>query len=208
MKTDEEGRVSMGMKIAVFTDLQGNVTDFFKAVSFTIFEKKQGWEKMSVIELEPIPQVQMGTVRREAQYRSEVIKGCEAIVAEDLSGIPFSTFDRAGYCIFIARDLSDELFSSIESEIENLQSEKRDDDFGPRPSAEEGCYFLDLIKLQAEHPEVTSKKALKPFLETVSFWELRIKCSHIPPWIEREGLWDITETGPSEYRIQKKTCES
>jgi len=52
-------------------------------------------------------------------------------------------------------------------------------------------FSLDLIALQNECPEVSSKKAMADFLENTPFLELHLVCKHIPPWIENSGKYNI-----------------
>ena len=47
-----------------------------------------------------------------------------------------------------------------------------------------GIYYLDLIKLQNAHPDISSKKALRAFIDNSPFIRLDLVCSHIPAWLK------------------------
>ena len=47
-----------------------------------------------------------------------------------------------------------------------------------------GNRSINLMEVQAAHPDITSKKALRPFLASTPFVELEIICGHMPPWLE------------------------
>lgn len=54
----------------------------------------------------------------------------------------------------------------------------------PIPIDNYGNYFLDFNKLQKFNPDITSKKALLPFLSHETFKSLTILCDHIMPWLD------------------------
>ena len=54
----------------------------------------------------------------------------------------------------------------------------------PTPTDIPGVYTINLMEVQAAHPDITSKKALRPFLASTPFVELEIICGHMPPWLE------------------------
>ncbi|MDR1576980.1 MAG: hypothetical protein LBT86_01945 [Deltaproteobacteria bacterium] len=46
-----------------------------------------------------------------------------------------------------------------------------------------GHYYLDLKQALALDPELTSKKILNPFFQSVKFEKLSLKCDHQPRWL-------------------------
>ncbi|MDR2615541.1 MAG: hypothetical protein LBC28_03070, partial [Oscillospiraceae bacterium] len=64
-----------------------------------------------------------------------------------------------------------------------------------------GEYSFDLAALQAERPEISSKTALRDWLDNTPFTRLRLRCRHTPPWIAGSGKYDIYETPDGESII-------
>jgi hypothetical protein len=102
---------------------------------------------------------------------------------------------------------------------EKEEKEEREDDLPkvplePEPVDHEGNYFFDFYQLQKEHPEISSKKALLPFLCNELFLSLTLTCSHEMPWLNpfceehnldyeasrQEGLYQVV--------ISHKTCKT
>ena len=70
----------------------------------------------------------------------------------------------------------------------------------------EGYYLIDLNELQFTKPELTSKKAIIPFLDKFEFDTLEVICCHIPPWlIEKEKKKEISieasKLKKNEYKL-------
>ena len=120
---------------------------------------------------------------------------CRIIVSGKLAGIPYHIFDKMGFHIFETGDPpSQELFQYIIREIEEAEAKAQ----ASRASAaaasvsaltpvspdHNGNYYLNLIELQQAHPEISSKKALRQFMEETVFGRLELICNHIPPWME------------------------
>jgi len=195
-------------RIAVFADSNSEVCDFFDAVRFMIFERGEaGWKAVSESNFEKIVPSNPAQTRKNTQTLLPLIEGCDVLAGGALVGIPFSVFDRAGLHIFEIGAISGEVFDGI---IEDLRSadaasaakEKIIRDAKPVETSTPGVYFLDLIALQRECPEVTSKKAMMDFLRDTPLLELRLVCKHIPPWIENSSLYNVQVTGEENGAVQ------
>jgi hypothetical protein len=75
-------------------------------------------------------------------------------------------------------------------------------DAKPVETSTPGVYFLDLVALQKECPEVTSKMAMMDFLKNTPFMELHLVCKHIPPWIENSGTYKVQVTSDKAGAVQ------
>jgi hypothetical protein len=197
-------------KIAVFTNKDSQICDFFDAERFLIFERgeaKAKWETISETNFEKIVPSNPALTRRSTEALLPLIEGCDVLAGGTLVGIPFTVFDRAGLHIFEIGAVGDEVFDGI---VEDLQSadaaiaakEKIIREAKPVETSTPGVYFLDLIALQKECPEVTSKKAMMDFLRDTPFLELRLVCKHIPPWIENSGLYNVQVTSDKDGEVQ------
>jgi len=184
-------------KIAVFTNEASELCDFFDACKFLIFEKKADkWENTGKPEFEKIVPSAPAQTRKKTGELLSLIEGCDIIAGGLLVGIPYSVFDMAGLHIFQIDEIKDSDFDEMLKEIQkagaqNDLKERIIKEARPVETSVPGVYSLDLIALQNECPEVSSKKAMADFLENTPFMELRLICKHIPPWIENSGKYEI-----------------
>jgi len=202
-------------KIAVFANADSKLCDFFEAERFLIFEGgKVGWQKTGEAKFEKIVPSAPAATRKNTEALLPLLDGCKVLAGGALVGIPFSVFDRAGFHIFEIGEMNNEIFDGIMDDIckadaESATKEAIIRDAKPVETSTPGIYFLDLVALQKECPEVTSKKAMMDFLKNTPFMELHLVCKHIPPWIENSGAYkvQITEDKGSEVRaIITKGC--
>jgi len=196
-------------RIAVFTNAKKEICDFFDAELFLIFERTGDgkWKAVSETGFEKIVPSNPALTRKNTQELLPLIKDCKILAGGALVGIPFSVFDMAGLHIFEIGAINDELFDGIIEDLRNAdaaaaEKEKIIKDAKPVETSTPGVYFLDLIALQKECPEVTSKKAMMDFLRDTPLVELRLVCKHIPPWIENSGLYNVQTTGEKNGEVQ------
>jgi len=184
-------------KIAVFADKESKLCDFFDASRFLIFEKSADkWSVTGETEFEKIIPSAPAQTRKMTEKLLPLINGCKIIAGGLLVGIPYSVFDMAGLHIFQIDGINDAVFDGILKDIQSADEqrnlkEKIIAEARPVETGTPGVYSLDLIALQNECPEVTSKKAMADFLENTPFLELHLTCKHIPPWIENSGKYNI-----------------
>ena len=197
-------------RIAVFTNGDSEICDFFDAGQFLIFERDEAeskWEAISETKFEKIAPSNPALTRRSTEALLPLIEDCDMLAGGALVGIPFSVFDRAGLHIFEIAAINDKVFDGIIEDVQKASAaivakEKIIRDAKPVETSTPGVYFLDLIALQKECPEVTSKKAMMDFLKDTPFLELRLTCKHIPPWIENSGLYNVQVTSDKDGEVQ------
>ena len=197
-------------RIAVFVNKDSKVCDFFDAKRFIIFERGQtgkGWETVGEKNFEKIAPSNPALTRKSTEALLPLIEGCDVLAGGALVGIPFTVFDRAGFHIFEIGAVSDEVFDGIVEDLRNADSEaaakeKIIREAKPVETSTPGVYFLDLIALQKECPEVTSKKAMMDFMRDTPFLELRLVCKHIPPWIENSNAYNVQVTGEKDGAVE------
>ena len=166
------------------------ICDFFEAERFLIFERgSEGWKAVGETDFSKIVPATPAMTRKKTEELLPLIKDCKVLAGGALAGIPFSVFDRAGLHIFEIGGINGETFDGIIADLRNADAEASAReaiirDAKPIETATPGVYFLDLIALQSECPEISSKKAMADFLKRTPFLELRLVCKHIPPWIE------------------------
>ncbi|MDR3209610.1 MAG: hypothetical protein LBT36_03170 [Oscillospiraceae bacterium] len=183
-------------RLAVFLR-GGALCDFFEADVFQIFERDgEGWGVIREARFDPVTADSPAALRESTARLLPLLDGCAILAGGHLGGLPFTVFDRAGLHIFEVAALSGAVFDELFLDVSRSAEESRmlaDMLAGARPAETDtpGVYFLDLIALQTEYPEVSSKNALTDFLDGAPFRALRLVCKHIPPWLENSGKYNI-----------------
>lgn len=183
--------------IAVFTDENGNMANFYDCVRFNIYRKEDaGFNLQKTVEYEKIEPLEPVKIRSDTEALIELIEDCDTVAFKELLGIPYSVFDKAGFHIFLIDNYSEEMIKGIEDDMNSLdESNKKKEEMlkeaRPVETDTPGVYFFDMLAVQTEYPEMSSKQVLKPFLDSVPFMELRLLCAHMPPWIERDQRFKI-----------------
>ncbi|MDR0571022.1 MAG: hypothetical protein LBG71_07385 [Clostridiales Family XIII bacterium] len=204
-----------GTRVAVYVDSRLALRDFFESDRFLIFAKGAGgWAVSGEAPFGRVAPSNPADTRRAVEGLLPLVEGCDVLAGGGLYGIPFAVFDRAGKHIFEIGEISDGILDGILADIEKSGAEAAAKELAARearPVETEapGVYVLDLIALQSERPDVSSKKAMADFLENTPFFELRLICRHVPPWIENSGRYDVRATGGAgavTAVITKKGC--
>ncbi|MBD7910303.1 Fe-only nitrogenase accessory AnfO family protein [Clostridium cibarium] len=174
-------------KIAVFLDAKDEIATFLEATKLKIFHKK---EKMWIIYKKL--DVDMKDVKGIRALRHGYLKlidefdDCKIVVVKKGYGIPYSVFYSKDFSIWElpgkAEGILDEVLNQ-EMKHEAEEELKFNENKNKIIKIKEGEYYLDLIKAQLENPELSSKKALLPFIETTAFDALKLRCCHVPPWL-------------------------
>ena len=199
-------------KIAVLTDQYGKPTDFPAAYELILFAKDMTWHKEQVLTVSSMEMNSIAKIRSEAQNLIRQIAPCTIIAARDISGIPYAVFDLAKFRIFTILDINDEVLDGILADIAESEERVKESvrhQTTPTETDLAGYYYMDLVTLQTENPDISSKMALADFLKKTPFMELTLRCGHVPPWIEKTGAFTIhTQQTGSEItaRIKKKLC--
>lgn len=203
-------------KIAVIMNNRNKIASFKEDANLTVFEKRDGaWcAKRTIFAgngfAEGLP-----ALRRELGRLAAELDGCRIIAGKTISGIPYHIFDKLGFRIFEIERFSEAVLDQILSDVTAAKAkEGAGPPAAPVETGSPGVYFLDLIALQAENPEISSKMALMPFLSGTPFLQLDLICRHLPPWIEKlageKGMELETERLAQEkirVGVRKKHCD-
>ena len=176
----------MAMKIAALT-CGGALSAVEHCTEALLFEKKGGAWLLSQL----LPFQLEGSSSSEIRdcVRSLILElDCSVVVAKSVTGIAYHVFDRMGFSVFEAETLSDALLDGLLLDVEQARKQRSKEQAAtePVPLDEEGQWFLDLIALKEAHPEISSKQALRPFLQKKTFLKLKLLCTHLPPWLDVE----------------------
>lgn len=177
----------MVMKIAAFTH-EGAVCSIEDCSKVLIFEKQNGTWHMAMQLSFRVEGSNLSAIRDSVRSLILELGNCSVVVSRSIAGIAYHVFDRMGFSVFETDLLSDELLDNIFQQIDFEQNHTSEEQIAtePIPEDDEGRWFLDLIALQEKHPEISSKQALRPFLQQKNFLELKLLCSHLPPWLDVE----------------------
>lgn len=201
-------------KIAVFSKDQ-ELVPFSECDQVEMLQKEGAlWQTAGTAFFSPIKGNTVLELRKETEAVLMHIKDTNAILCKEISGIPFSVFNQRGFCIFCADQADPDTLDGMIKDIEESnEKQKRKEEMiknaGPVETDTPGIFFLDLLELQKECPEVSSKKALLPFLSDTPFLELHLICAHMPPWLEMNDSYEkkvIPKEGKVMVTVTKKQC--
>jgi hypothetical protein len=202
-------------KVAVFQKKQVIPDNFYQFSCYEIVEKNEnGYQLSEKIEYQKISPPSTVQIRKDVNELIRRLRDCKVVAFQYIAGIPYSAFDRAGFKIFQITDNNEEIWHGIFEDLldfDRREKEKEEIEKKAVPVETDipGIYYLDMIKVQENNPEISTKKVLIPFFESSPFMELRMKCVHIPPWIEKDAKLKIeSEKTDSGYLvvIRHKQC--
>jgi hypothetical protein len=199
--------------VAVFTNKDSEICDFFESSRFLVFRKaSDGWRVAHEVRYETVAPTSPARTRDAARQLLPLIAGCDIVAGGALFGIPYTVFDQAGLHIFEIGAVTDEVLDEMCADVAQVQAQHVRDAAAsavrPTETRTPGFFELDLIEAQSKYPELSSKKILSDFLENTPFLELRLRCKHVPPWIENSGSYCVQqnsdESGTVTAIISKK----
>lgn len=127
---------------------------------------------------------------------AEALGSCRIFVAKEFSDLAYTMIDSMGFSVwkmngkpsgFLDYILEKEAEEEEEIKlIDSININENDQNIEPVGIGKNGYYILNIKDLQKHNVGITSKQALKPFLNHKDFNELIVTCSHIPNWIENE----------------------
>jgi hypothetical protein len=142
-----------------------------------------------------------------------LLGSCRILAAKKINGVPYAMLTQSGYALFEIQEISVEILDGIVGDVrESIGDSRSALPIYPVATDMEGFYFLDLVLLQEQRPEISSKMALRDFLATRRFVEVEVTCSHFPPWLETflpaHGLscMEKISNGIRRYVIRPAAC--
>ena len=184
----------MSKEIAVFLDTSGQTISFNEAGIVKVYAKKNDeWDVVKEYKFSLDNDMNLKLMRESITVVVETIEPCKVIVAKTVTGIPYNILEKNGYNIWEIegepKDFLDYVLAKEEVEESSKLGPNEQRETMPEKPIEtdkDGCYYIDFKKLQEVNKNITSKKALLPFLRNKTFYELEIIFSHIPPWFDNE----------------------
>lgn len=208
----------MSKKIAVLLNNDEETETMYASTVIKVYSKEKSyWEVVNQFPFTLKNSTTVKSIRESLVNLVEKLEECKAIVAKELSGIPQTVLDMSGFTILEVEgkpeDFLDEVVESLEKYQISLPYSNKECNISPVPINNEGNYYINLKEIQNNNQGVSSKQALRPFLNNTTFYELTIVCSHIPNWLEGElkklnMALNTTMVTQNEYKIIifNKTC--
>lgn len=206
------------MKIAVFVNESNEATTIEQSTKLNVYLKvNHVWREESSIPtsthiLNSLSSIRLFTTQITMELNN---CNCNIVVASKLLGASYNIFTRSGYHIWEFEGPPNNFLNIIEREeiIATYELNTTEDPFSHFEELELGIYRIDIKSILFGHSELTSKKLLLPFLDNVTFIELYVTFSHLPPWLEgglsKRGLErELIKHEIDEHQIviRKKTC--
>jgi Fe-only nitrogenase accessory protein AnfO len=150
---------------------------------------------------------QLKKTTRMSEFRDEIrtlitkLGDCRIIAGSSIDGLAYHILDRMGFHIFEISSLDSATLHGIAQDVAQADAlPEKEDNLPLAPSASSpGIYYLDFIRLQQVHPEISSKRALQPFLQSTPFIQLNVLCSHVPLWLAAPAYKKIYTLRTKKY---------
>jgi len=181
------------LKIAVVENNYQKISSVFEPGFVTIYEENEGkWKVLNRFENRVCNAKGISAVRMAVADTVKQLDDVKIVVASEIPGIAFGTFQAAGIEIFLVENSALDILDSVKEEmleaIEERQEKPREFNIMQylEPGMDKGNFCLNLEEILLKNPELTSKKILLPYLKNGKFNKLDVICSHIPKWFDTD----------------------
>lgn len=194
----------MNSKIGMIKDKNEKITDLFGMTHIDIYEKKEEWEVVKTLKHLSLNTSSTHALRLFIEDIIKLLEDCKILIGTTIIGMPYHILDRNGFILCEAEEFSLTLLNQVYRDYCTPKEEQINEKVeyvpdSPQTVDNDGNFFLDFIALKKSRPEVTSKKALVPFLSYELFQTVTILCDHVMPWLESF----LAERG-LEYSIKRE----
>jgi Fe-only nitrogenase accessory protein AnfO len=176
------------MKIAVLVDTNGQTISFNEGGKVRLYLKENtGWQIIYEIPFQLDGDGGTRAVRDSIRSMVESLRQCRIFVASEIKGLPYTTLEGMNFNIWKADGRPEEFLDYIFDKENQDKFEKSESYEIPTPvETSPGKYFIDLKDIMENNEVITSKQVLLPFFRNNEFEELKVICTHIPPWLKVE----------------------
>lgn len=181
----------MSSKIGVLIGKNNETTTIYESGIVVVYKKEdKKWKVLSEIIFNMNTSQGIPEIHKRVENLIENLEDCKVFVAKKVEGTPYTLLKKAEFTIVEAAgnpsEFLDDLLEMFEEDKKKKEEAKNRVNIEPIELDKSGYYFIDLKKVQDNNPGISSKKVLIPFLNNKTFYELKVSCSHIPPWFENE----------------------
>lgn len=171
-------------EIGVFLSGDDIISSFEEARYVKIFvEEKNLWKTKQVILINRTSgEKGINEIRQEYKNILKEMDACRIIVVKKAFGIPYNVFCMEDFSIWEFEGNPFDYFDEIiKSELEQEENDKKEIEVAKK--IEDGYYLIDLQELELTNPELSSKKAIIPYLKKDEVKKIEVHCCHVPPWL-------------------------
>jgi Fe-only nitrogenase accessory protein AnfO len=177
------------LKIAVVENNNQKTSSIFEPGFVAIYEEDGGeWKVLNRFENKVCNAKGIAAVRMAVGDNVKQLDDVKIVVASEIPGVAFGTFQAAGFEIFLVENSALDVLDSVKKEMLELIEERKEkpQKFDIiqflKPGMNKGDFCLNMEEILSKNPELTSKKILIPYLKNGEFNRLDVTCSHIPKW--------------------------
>jgi Fe-only nitrogenase accessory protein AnfO len=181
------------LKIAVVENGDKKTSSIFEPGFITIYDEDDGkWTVLNRFENKVYNAKGIAAVRTAVTDTVKQLGDVKIVVASEILGVAFGTFQAAGFDIFLVENNVPDILDSVKKEILEVINERQKET--PKfdimqflePGVNKGDFSLNMEEILLKNPDLTSKKILIPYLKNGEFNRLDVICSHIPKWFYTE----------------------
>ncbi|AJA47499.1 Fe-only nitrogenase accessory protein AnfO [Clostridium pasteurianum DSM 525 = ATCC 6013] len=211
----------MNTKIGVLVGKDNETTSIYESGIVMVYMKEDEWKVVNEVIFNMNTEQGIPAMHRRVEELIQSLEDCKVFIGKRVEGIPYTVLKKSGFTIAEAEGKPSEFLDEFLEIFEEKKKKKEEEEakrknilnLEPVELSKPGSYFMDLKKLQEENPSISSKKVLLPFLNNKTFYDLKVLCSHIPPWFQNEleslnMKMDASKTGDDifEVIISHKVC--
>ncbi|GEP64273.1 Fe-only nitrogenase accessory AnfO family protein [Clostridium beijerinckii] len=194
-------------EIGVFLNEKDLISSFEEARYVKIFAKeKHLWKtKKTILINRAGGEKSINEIRQEYKNVINEMDDCKIIIVTKAFGIPYSVFYMGDFSVW---ELEGNPFDYFDEIIKNemVQEENENKEVEIAKKLGDGYFMIDLQELELINPEITSKKAIIPYLEKEDVKKIEVRCCHVPPWLvakmdKGEILLSINEIKRNDYMV-------
>jgi Fe-only nitrogenase accessory protein AnfO len=181
------------LRIAVVENDKQKTSSIFEPGFVTIYEENgEGWKVLNRFKNNVFNTKGIAAVRTAVAETLKHLDDVRILIASEVPGIAFGTFQAAGFEIFIVENNTSDVLDPVKKEMLELIEERKEKPRGfditqfLKPGMNKGDFCLNMEEILLKNPELTSKKILIPYLKNEEFSTLDVICSHIPKWFYTE----------------------
>ncbi|MEL4106914.1 Fe-only nitrogenase accessory AnfO family protein [Oscillospiraceae bacterium WX1] len=178
--------------IAVYMQENGQLDSFLSSDKIVVYALSNSWCPVAAYPLDRKQLNSPQNIRRQVKEILDLLGGCQIIAGWSLGGVAYNEFNKNGCHIFDIEAVTDEVLNAVMSDVEESRR-KGTVEMPTIPVCIDtinGVYEYDLDAAQRDNPALSSKSALRGFFSDTPFSALRLRCRHVPPWID-DALYDI-----------------
>lgn len=181
----------------------------------TVLSPRDAWRRLKTVPFTLSGCYELVEMRNRLRTIEQHLPQGAVIAGTSISGLAYSELNHMGFCLCELERFSPEILDALAAEVAASAELTARVSAQPVAGDSPGSYTINLVEVQMAHPEISSKKALRPFLATTPFVELEIICSHMPPWLEGHVKdhnltcsRSRTQDGRLRLRISRALCDA